>query len=241
MCFFKTDFDFRTDMKSKEHENPRAQGVGAETNTGTLQGSQMGTLGRPLATSAPAHRNRVTSSNAQTYDRSHVTGASSSTASSHNGHYQRDPPPSVITDVNLNRNPRRIHQNHHQSMHSLGRPQGSRSRGQHGHQYLTGYHNYHVKPHPPTPASTDINDVSESDYGHFESTRRWRDGGGYDSEYGGVASRPHPPTPRTEYDVSDYYCPEEVETLVYPEAEEIAYIPPPPCNTPPPEFEENDM
>ena len=100
------------------------------------------------------------------------------------------------------------------------------------------YRDYQVKnrPPPPTPATTDINDESESGYGLFGGQRNATHGyslWGYDSEYyGGMASRPHPPTPRSQYDVSDYGL--EEDTLVYPE-EEIAFIPPPPsrCDTPP--------
>lgn len=189
---------------------PRPQGVGAPTPSEHLT---HGTL--PLASSQ--HRNRLASSNTQPYDRSHVTGASSSTASSHGG-LHHNPPPSMAS-VRLN------HGHHHNSMHSLGRNH-RRPR--------TGYRDYHVKnmPPPPTPASTDINEESESGYAHFGHHHYpVFSSGGYDSEYyGGMASRPHPPTPRSQYDVSDYGD----DTLVYPE-EEIAFIPPPPsrCETPP--------
>ena len=196
--------------------------------------SNHGTL--PLATSGP--RNRATSSNAQTYDRSHVTGASSSTTSSHNGVHpiHPNPPPSPISALpNFNSNPRR-QPYLHQSTHSLGRnrPRSGWSRDQSG--YQSGYRTHRMGGPPPTPASTDLNDESESSYAHYQGGLNV--GNGYESEYyGAVASRPHPPTPRSQY--SDY-CPEE-EPLMYPDLGN-AFAPPPPtrCGSPPLEAEEDD-
>ena len=212
---------------------PRPQGVGAE-NIQIPHGSH-GTL--PLATSL---RNRGTSSNGQTYDRSHVTGASSSTTSSHNGGMMHpNPPPSPMSHAPTGTGSRRMHQ----STYSLGRNSHRQQTSHHwGRDHTTPYNRgYRTrnKPPPPTPASTDFNEESESSYAHYHGHALMGGNGGYDSEYYvGVTSRPHPPTPRSQYDLSDY-GPEE--DLMYPD-EAIAFIPPPPtrCGSPPAEDDEDD-
>lgn len=164
------------------------------------------------------------SSNGIAYDRSHVTGASSSTTSSSN--YPRDfmnPPPSPATTVANSRHQMQQSQviRPHQSMHSL--PRSQRNRGRFSARPYTGRsssHHIHHPPPPPTPYSTDFNE--ESDYGiglsgpHFPSAANSVIGGyessdayaehlGYNqpppstpqyySDYGNETSCPPSPTP----------------------------------------------
>merc|ERR1719361_361963 len=117
----------KSENNSPASNGPRAQGVGAENHQHGL-GHTL-----PLASSQPRnHRGGVQSSNTQTYDRSHVTGASSSTASSHG--IRPNPPPSPSYTMHTERpglyypgEPSSIVQGvhpihgHHPSTHSLGR------------------------------------------------------------------------------------------------------------------------
>ena len=165
----------KSENDSPTSNGPRAQGVGAEN----LQGHGLaghGTL--PLAASQP--RNHRTSSNTQTYDRSHVTGASSSTASSHG--IRPNPPPSpsytMRTEHTVNRHfnpdhlpnvqagPRQIH-GHYRSTHSVA-PSSRRTHHSSHHNpwpqdlgsHQRGHHGHRIRKNdpPPTPASTDYNE-----------------------------------------------------------------------------------
>ena len=149
--------------------------------------------------------NRPASSIGLTYDRSHVTGASSSTASSQgfNRHHQlhQHPPSPATTAYNDLRNRSQYHIPRHQQQElprtsTLGREFPTRSH--HGR-----VKNYYQKPHNTTPASTDF----EADYSGLPSRTISEFQGGYatqdDSEYYGQFARQHPPTPQQVQ--SDFY------------------------------------
>jgi low density lipoprotein receptor-related protein 5/6 len=140
------------------------------------------------------------SSNGIAYDRSHVTGASSSTTSSSN--YPRDflnPPPSPATTVANRREMPQHAARQHQSMHSL--PRSHRHRGRLSNRPHVGrsMHHVHHPPPPPTPYSTDFNE--ESDYGgigtsgpHFPSAANSTHGGYESSDvYADHLGFNHPP------------------------------------------------
>jgi low density lipoprotein receptor-related protein 5/6 len=150
------------------------------------------------------------SSNGIAYDRSHVTGASSSTTSSSN--FPRDfvnPPPSPATTV-ANRVSHQIHpaSRQHQSMHSLPRSHRHRGRISNRPSNVRSNHHIHHPPPPPTPYSTDFNE--ESDYGigmsgpHFPSAANSTHGGYESSDaYAEHLDYNHPPPSTPQYD-SDY-------------------------------------
>ena len=146
---------------------------------------------------------RPASSIGLTYDRSHVTGASSSTASSQgfNRHHQlqQHPPSPATTAYNDLRN-RSQYQHRHElpRTSTLGRDFPPRSH----HGRVKNY--YHQKPHNTTPASTDF---EADNYSGLPSRTISEFQGGYatqdDSEYYGQFARQHPPTPQQVQ--SDFY------------------------------------
>ena len=242
----------KTEADSPASNGPRAQGVGAENHHHSI-----GHGSRPLASSQPRNH-RVSSSNAQTYDRSHVTGASSSTASSHGIRPGPPPSPSYTMRTEQHYPEQRVqvgHHHHHHSTHSLGRsshrshhyPQASwQPRDQ---STLSHHHRIHNNRRkndpPPTPASTEYEAYEESEssyrphYGghgsHFD--HRGHHGhlvGGYDSENYGVSqhyppARAHPPTPRSQdEDYSDVGIDQEVDYYHHRYNEGSPFIQPPP-------------
>ena len=181
------------------------------------------------------------SSNGIAYDRSHVTGASSSTTSSSN--YPRDfmnPPPSPATTV-ANRlqmlqpiQPSRTHQ----SMHSLPRSSRHHHRGRlSARPHNSRHHVHHHPPPPPTPYSTDFNE--ESDYGmgisgpHFPSAANSVHGGYESSDAYAEHLGYNQPPPSTPQYYSDYG--NETSCPPSPTLEENTFFltkPPPPSPVP---------
>ena len=225
----------KSENNSPGSNGPRAQGVGAENHQHGL-GHTL-----PLASSQPRnHRGGVQSSNTQTYDRSHVTGASSSTASSHGIRPNPPPSPSYTMhterpshyypgDPNVQGMPP-IHHHHHPSTHSLAR----RSHRTHQSSHYRDHPHRRKNDPPPTPATTDVNDESESGYPYFgNDLPRHHPGGGYDSEYYGVSQPParaHPPTPRSQFDNSDVGTDHEYDHY-HRYTEGSPFIPPPPTRS----------
>jgi hypothetical protein len=192
------------------------------------------------------------SSNGIAYDRSHVTGASSSTTSSSN--FPRDiynPPPSPATTVaNRVTQHQQMQPRQHQSMHSLPRTRHRGGRAANRQQQYMGRSTHHISnpPPPPTPYSTDFNE--ESDYGvgmssrpHFPSAANSTHGGYESSDaYAEHLGYNHPPPSTPQY-YSDYNN-EEMSCPPSPTPEENTFFltQPPPSPVPEPlEDDENDL
>jgi len=207
-----------------ESKLPRTSGNGMAAtinNNSTVDDGEIGVMSTITGTGIGVGISG--SSNGIAYDRSHVTGASSSTTSSSN--FPRDfmnPPPSPATIVanRLQNQPPTQSIRTHQSLHSL--PRSNRHRGRFSSRPHAGRSSHHIHhpPPPPTPYSTDFND--ESDYGiaisgpHFpsaansviggyESSDAYADHLGYNqpppstpqyySDFGNETSCPPSPTP----------------------------------------------
>lgn len=202
------------------------------------------------------------SSNGISYDRSHVTGASSSTTSSYNSPIDfSNPPPSPATVVRSQYHLPHRQQHQHQSLHSLprSRTRGGGSRMAHRNYTARSSHHLHNPPPPPTPYSTDANE--ESDYGHaisrphFNSAANSIVQGGYESSdaygehmgYGNRGAGHQAPPPSTPLYYSDYNQDEEEQGVIHvnscppsPTPEETFFLMQPPPSPVPYQDDDDD-
>jgi low density lipoprotein receptor-related protein 5/6 len=179
------------------------------------------------------------SSNGIAYDRSHVTGASSSTTSSSN--FPRDfsnPPPSPATVVANSVTQRQQPPRQHQSMHSLPRSRHHRGGRMAANRQYNGRSSHHIHhpPPPPTPYSTDFNE--ESDYGVGPSGPNYPSAansthGGYESSdaYAEHLGFNNPP-PLTPHYYSDYVNENSCPPSPTPEENTFFLTQPPPSPVP---------
>ena len=227
---------------STENKMPRTapNGMVMVNNNSTIDDdAEIGSGGGVMSTVSGPSGAIGGSSNGIAYDRSHVTGASSSTSSSNFPRDFSNPPPSPATVIANRVTQHQQPPRQHQSMHSLPRSRqqhrGGRMAANRQYNGRSSHHIHHPPP-PPTPYSTDFNE--ESDYGVGPSPSGPNYPSAANSTHGGYESSDayaehlgyNNPPPSTPHYYSDYVNENSCAPSPTPE-ENTFFLPQPP---PPP-------